>query len=203
MSLVDTKRRMRAHALEARRAAALACGPRGLSAEQSVGEQVAEMFMSGFRDYLAAAPPLAVSGYWPMRDEIDIVPLLRRLSRQNIVCALPVVAGKDQPLIFRRWRPGDRLVAGPFGTREPAADAPETIPTLVLTPLLAFDRTGGRLGYGGGFYDRTLAGLRRDASPLAVGVAYDAQEIDRAPMGDADQRLDWVVTESGIIQCAG
>jgi len=192
MSLVDIKRRMRARALETRKVAASA----------AAGGSVAEMFFSGFGAYLDAATHPVVSGFWPMGDEIDIRPLMGDLSRQNISCALPVVAGRDQPLIFRRWRPGDDLVAGPFGTSEPRSDALELIPTLVLTPLLAFDQTGGRLGYGSGFYDRSLAGLKRNRSVQAVGIAYDAQEIDAVPMGDADQRLDWVVTESRIIQCA-
>jgi 5-formyltetrahydrofolate cyclo-ligase len=164
---------------------------------------VTDKFFSGFGTYLDAATHPVVSGFWPMGDEIDIRPLLGELSRQDIACALPVVIGKNLPLDFRRWHPGDDLVSGPFGTSEPSADAPEIIPTLLLAPLLAFDQAGGRLGYGGGYYDRTLAGLRRDGSVQAVGVAYDAQEFDAVPMGDADQRLDWVVTESRIIQCAG
>jgi 5-formyltetrahydrofolate cyclo-ligase len=194
MSLADTKRRMRAHAREARRAAALE--------SDAAGELVAEKFFSGFKSYLDNAPQV-VSGYWPMGDELDIRPLLDRLSSLDIVCALPVVVEKDLPLAFRRWRPGDALVLGPFGTSEPISDASEIVPTLVLTPLLAFDRDGGRLGYGGGYYDRSLAGLRRSGSVQAVGVAYDAQEIDEAPMGASDQRLNWVVTESRFIQCAG
>jgi len=195
MSIVDTKRRMRASALAARRVAA--------RITPDAGALVADKFFSGFRDYLAAAPPQVVSGYWPMGDEIDIVPLLRLLFLQDLACALPVVVGKDRPLAFRRWHPGDELAPGPFGASEPISDAAEIIPTLVLTPLLAFDRAGGRLGHGGGYYDRSLAGLRRDGSIKAVGVAFDAQEIDEAPMNETDQRLDWVVTESRIIQCAG
>ncbi len=193
-TIVETKRRMRADALVIRRAAA--------RASQDIGEAVAANFLSGFRDLLANGQQV-VSGYWPMRDEIDVVPLLNRLSQQGISCALPIVMGKGLPLVFRLWRPGDPLAAGPFGTSEPLADAPEMVPTLVMAALLAFDQSGGRLGYGGGFYDRSLAGLRRSGAVQAVGVAFDTQEVDEAPKAEYDQRLDWVVTESRIIQCAG
>jgi 5-formyltetrahydrofolate cyclo-ligase len=195
MSLVEIKRRMRAQALETRKSAA--------HASVTAGNLAAEQFFGGFGAYLDAAPHPVVSAYWPMGDEFDVRPMMDKLSRQDVPCALPVVAGKDLPLIFRRWRAGDDLVSGPFGTSTPSSNAPEMIPTLLLMPLLAFDQAGGRLGYGGGFYDRSLAGLRRTGSPQAVGVAFDVQEMDAVPMGDTDQRLDWVVTESRIIQCAG
>jgi 5-formyltetrahydrofolate cyclo-ligase len=192
-TIAETKRRMRAYALETRRAAALD--------SRDSGDLVAENFLSGFRNLLANGQQV-VAGYWPMRDEIDVRPLLRTLSRQGISCVLPAVIGKELPLIFRLWQLEDQLAAGTFGTSEPAADAPEMVPTLLLTPLLAFDHSGGRLGYGGGFYDRSLAGLRRDGAVLAVGFAFDAQEVGEAPMAEFDQRLDWVVTESRIIHCA-
>ena len=195
MSRVDTKRRMRTEALEARRLAARESG--------AAGELLAKNFLAGFRDYLAAAPPQVISGYWPMRDEIDVSPLMDRLSGMGVDCALPAVTGKGLPLVFRRWRSGDELKSGPFGTSEPPLDAPAIVPTLVLAPLLAFDRSGGRLGYGGGFYDRSLAVLRQGGPVKAVGVAFDAQEIDQAPMTASDQRLDWVVTQIRVIQCAG
>jgi 5-formyltetrahydrofolate cyclo-ligase len=195
MSIVETKRRLRAHALETRRIAARDAG--------EIGDLVAENFLSRFGDCLDRVPPPVVSGYWPMRDEIDLRPLLRRLSARGVACALPVVAGKGLALEFRLWRPDDELVGGPFGTSEPGANAPAAVPDLVLTPLLAFDRHGGRLGYGGGFYDRSLAELRRDGSARAIGIAYDAQQIDRAPMAEYDQKLDWIVTERRVIRCAG
>ncbi|NQU69611.1 MAG: 5-formyltetrahydrofolate cyclo-ligase [Rhodospirillales bacterium] len=193
-TIVETKRRMRAYALETRRVAALD--------SHDVGDLVAKNFLSGFRDLLANGSQV-VSGYWPMRDEIDVRPLLRTLSRQGISCVLPAVIGKGLPLAFRLWQPEDQLAAGTFGTSEPSVDAPELVPTMLLTPLLAFDQSGGRLGYGGGFYDRSLAGLRRRGAVQAVGVGFDAQEVGEAPMAETDQRLDWVVTESRIIQCAG
>ncbi len=155
---------------------------------------------------LDAAKGDTVSGFWPMRDEIDTRPLLEALHAGGAVCCLPVVAERAAPLVFRRWAPGDPMADGGFGTRVPAASAPLVTPTKLLVPLLAFDRAGYRLGYGGGYYDRTLAALR-EASPagsvLAVGVAYAAQEIDDVPHDARDMRLDWVVTETGALYMGG
>lgn len=132
-----------------------------------------------------------------MKDELDPRPLLSRLLELGCQCALPVVVGRDQPLLFREWAPHDTLEAGPFGTREPASDAPEVTPGMLIVPLLAFDLRGFRLGYGGGFYDRTLRGLREDHEGcLAIGYAYADQQVDSVPVTDTDERLDWVVTEA-------
>ena len=105
--------------------------------------------------------------------------------------------GCGLPLVFRAWKPGDALVAAAFGTRVPSDDAPVLTPELLLVPMLAFDDRGYRLGYGGGFYDRSLAGLK---SPIAVGCAYDAQRVDDLPVDDHDRRLDWIVTETRILE---
>jgi len=137
----------------------------------------------------------AVSGYWPLEDEFDPRPLLRHLHGQGHPVGLPVVVGRGQPLLFRRWDPGMELVRGNFKVMTPPADAAEIVPRLLLVPLLAFDRAGFRLGYGGGFYDRTLAKLRAGGDALAVGVAFAMQEVPAVPRDDTDQPLDWIVTE--------
>jgi 5-formyltetrahydrofolate cyclo-ligase len=111
---------------------------------------------------------------------------------------LPVVIAKNEPLLFRLWRPGMPLEVGRFGTLHPPNDSPLLTPDLVLVPLLAFDRHGDRLGYGGGYYDRTLAALRIERSSRAVGLAYAAQELPELPHQPHDQRLDWIVTEIDV-----
>lgn len=142
----------------------------------------------------------AVSAYWPMREEIDPRPAMRALHARGHPVALPVMPGKAQPLVFRAWCPDQEMVDGGFGTRIPPAEAPEIQPQILLVPLLAFDADGYRLGYGGGFYDRTLARLRR-LNPLTrgVGVAYAAQRTETPlPRGAYDEPLDLVVTEQGV-----
>jgi 5-formyltetrahydrofolate cyclo-ligase len=115
-------------------------------------------------------------------------------------CSLPEVAGPDKALVFRAWKPGDRLLTGRLGEPKPDSAAPELFPDVLLVPLLSFDRDGFRLGYGGGHYDRTLAALRNADGILAVGLAYAAQEVDTVPRDGHDARLDWVVTEQAAIE---
>jgi 5-formyltetrahydrofolate cyclo-ligase len=140
-----------------------------------------------------------VAGYWPMGDELDIRPTLEAFVASGRGCALPVVVGRGRPLIFRRWTPGDALVSGGFGTSIPAADRDETRPALLLVPLLAFDRRGFRLGYGGGYYDTTIAALRRGGGVIAIGVAFAAQEVEAVPVESFDQRLDAIATEAELM----
>lgn len=145
-------------------------------------------------------PACAVSGYWPMGGEMDPVPTLETLSARGHPVGLPVMAGRGRALVFRAWHPAQVLEDGGFGTRVPPADAPELRPQVLLVPLLAFDRTGYRLGYGGGFYDRTLQALRaQDPHVLAVGIAYAGQEVAHVPRGAGDQPLDMLVTEAGAV----
>ena len=144
-----------------------------------------------------------VSGYWPMGDEIDPRPLLTALAERGCRLALPALRGPGAALDFRSWLPGDALVAAAFGTQEPAAGQASVEPQILLVPLLAFDARGYRLGYGGGFYDRSLAGLRRRGDILAIGLAYAGQQVDRVPHDDNDQRLDWVVTDQAVIKPQG
>lgn len=140
-----------------------------------------------------------VSAYWPIGSEIDTRPLMQHLHEAGHALCLPVVTGPGAPLVFRAWQPGDPLEAAGFGTQVPGADKAERSPRVLLVPLLAFDRDGYRLGYGGGFYDRTLAKLRGTQEITAVGIAYGAQEVAAVPRHEGDQRLDWIVTESEAI----
>ena len=139
-----------------------------------------------------------VSGYWPLGSEIDPRPALAALTEHGPV-GLPVVEGPARPLVFRRWRPGDPLVPGGFGTSVPAAGEP-MVPEVLIVPLLAFDGRGHRLGYGGGFYDRTLAALRGRGPVLAVGFAFGAQRVDALPTEPTDEPLDLVVTQEEVLR---
>ena len=152
-------------------------------------------------DFLKVQPPLIVSGFAAIRDEINPAALLTWLHAEGFQLALPVMQGKNKPLIMRAWAPGDVLAPATWGIAEPMDDKPEIDPDVVLLPLLAFDKTGHRLGYGGGFYDRTLAKLRAKKPVIAVGLAYDEQKVDAVPHESYDQRLDWVLTPSGPKKC--
>jgi 5-formyltetrahydrofolate cyclo-ligase len=143
-------------------------------------------------------PPLGavVAGYWPMGTEIDIRPLLIALHARGHRLCLPITPRRHEPLTFGSWRPDDTLLPERFGTMRPVGDI--LTPDVLLIPLLAFDTKGGRLGYGGGFYDRTLAAL---PGRRTLGCAFDAQQVDAVPIGPYDIRLDAVATESGVIRC--
>jgi len=167
------------------------------------GRDAAEALADGVLQAVRMPPRAVVAGYLPIRDEIDVGPLLRRLRARGHDVVLPVVVEPGVPLVFRRWQEDAPLAEGPFGTRQPAAGAPEMLPEVVILPMLAFDRRGYRLGYGGGYYDRTLALLRRRRPVIAVGVAYAAQEVPAVPRGPHDQALDWIVTEREAIEPEG
>jgi 5-formyltetrahydrofolate cyclo-ligase len=152
-------------------------------------------------DFLQVRGSAVVSGFASLPDEFRVWPLLRRLHREGHRLALPVMQGKAKPLLFRAWAPGDALDRGVWGIGEPKADKAIVEPDILLVPLLAFDRRGWRLGYGGGFYDRTLQRLRALQPIVAVGLAFDEQRIDAVPHLDYDQRLDWVLTPSGPTHC--
>jgi 5-formyltetrahydrofolate cyclo-ligase len=150
---------------------------------------------------LAECPPpvgAVVSGYWPIGTEIDVRPLLIALDGLGHAVVLPATPPRGNPLTFRRWRPGASLRRERFGTYVPEGE--EMRPDWLFVPLLAFDRCGGRLGYGGGYYDRTLAGL---PGAVAVGCAFAAQEVAEVVTGPHDIRLRAVATEMGVIQCRG
>lgn len=137
-----------------------------------------------------------VSGFWPMKEELDIRPLMIELFNEGCQLCLPVVTGKRQPLQFRAWRPGDPLEQGVFGTLHPSPKREVLEPDALIVPLLACDQDGWRLGYGGGFYDLTLRTLRRRKAVTAMGVAFDAQFLSESvPHGPDDERLDWLLTD--------
>ena len=179
--LIEAKRAVRQRMLAAREAWDPACGA-------ALGEHV-----------LREVPPPAgvvVSGFWPMGREIDIRPLLMVLHERGHPIVLPETPKRGNSLIFRLWHPGDILIPERFGTSRPSGEVCD--PDFLLVPLLAFDRRGYRIGYGAGYYDRTLAAL---PGRFRLGVAYAASELDEVPAGPYDARLDAVATERGVIFC--
>ncbi|HEY4164143.1 MAG TPA: 5-formyltetrahydrofolate cyclo-ligase [Dongiaceae bacterium] len=191
--IAEWKARERRLAAE-RRAAAFAELPEGGTA-----------LATRFHDAVHLPRGGVVSGYWPLAGEMDIRPLLTRIHAAGHPIGLPVVIGKGQPLLFRHWSPGAALIQGSFKVMTPLENVPEVEPQVLLVPLLAFDHDGYRLGYGGGFYDRTLEKRRRQAHSghpvIAIGVAYAAQETKSLPRGPFDQPLDWIVTEAWARKC--
>jgi 5-formyltetrahydrofolate cyclo-ligase len=141
-------------------------------------------------------PGVVVSGYSPIRSEIDPVPLMRALAARGARLALPAVMARGKSLAFRAWSPNDRLMLGPLGILEPSPAAAEIIPDIMLVPLAAFDRLGHRIGYGAGHYDYTLAHLRKVKPVTAIGLAFAAQQIEAVPALQHDVALDYVLTET-------
>lgn len=179
---------MRGDKTEARKAAFI----RRKGADPSVTAEANRHLLAALRD----APGRNVSGYWPIRTEIDPRPSMVELAQSHVLC-LPDVAGEGRPLVFRRWRPGAEMIPGAFGTSWPA-DPELVVPETLIVPLAAFTDDGYRLGYGGGFYDRTLEQLRKKGPVTAIGFAYEAQRADSLPLEATDQPLDALVTETGI-----
>jgi 5-formyltetrahydrofolate cyclo-ligase len=139
-----------------------------------------------------------VASYWPLPDEADPRPLAATLKEFGHPILLPRVTGPDEPLSFRLWQDGDKTETSSLGVPEPLASAREMTPAALLVPLLAFDTNGTRLGYGGGYYDRTLAALRAQARIVVIGIAYNGQEKPGLPTAPHDERLDMVLTEKGL-----
>jgi 5-formyltetrahydrofolate cyclo-ligase len=186
--LASRKRLLRATARDARAAARLAVP----DAPERVAAEVRTLAAALGRPGLA-------SGYLPVRDELDPLPAMAALAALGWRLALPVVVGAGQPLVFRSWRFGAPTVAAPFGLEVPA-EGEAVEPELLLVPMLAFDTRGHRLGYGGGFYDRTIAALRtRNPGVRAVGIAFAAQGLPLLPDSETDMRLDAVLTEEGPV----
>lgn len=134
-----------------------------------------------------------IAGYLPIGSEVDPTGAMRALSRGNRIC-VPVVTAKGAPLRFREWTPGCALEEGAFGVPVPT-EGGWRVPDVVVVPMVGFDPSGARLGYGGGFYDRTLAGL---PDALVVGLALDAQQVPQIPRGPHDVILPWIVTDKGV-----
>ena len=184
MTLIDDKRILRGTMLAWRG---------GLDEEER--RAAAAALVETWRRERPIETPAVVSGFWPMAEELDIRPLMIELHNQGCQLALPVVVAKRQPLVFRAWRPGDPLEAGVFGTLHPSPKREVVEPDALIVPLLACDEEGWRLGYGGGFYDRTLEALRAKKIVTAVGVGFNAQLLPEVPHGPSDQRLDWLLTD--------
>ncbi len=174
-------------------AARRAAFARRRAAHAAAGPGAADLLTDVLRPH--AGRPLA--GYAAMRTEIDPLPAMLEMARHGSV-ALPVIEAQARPLTFRRWLSGAAMIDGPFGTRLPAAGEP-VVPEVLIVPLVGFDRRGGRLGYGGGYYDRTLAALRRAGPVTAIGFAFAAQEDDALPLEPTDEPLDLIVTEREVI----
>jgi 5-formyltetrahydrofolate cyclo-ligase len=190
MSIADAKSQARIEAAKKRQAAHEA------ESGSAPGAIAAQVF-----PVEPVAGAAVVSGFFPYQSEIDTRPLLGRLAGEGWMTCLPIVIGMGQPLIFRRWYPGEPTVPGKWKIPVPPESAETVEPDVLLVPMLAFDRRGYRLGYGGGFYDRTLALLRAKKAIVAIGVAYSAQEVDSVPHDATDQPLDFVMTEREVFRC--
>ncbi len=187
--IIAIKREMRERQ-KARRAAAL----------EVLGARINDDLVRQGTALLGERAPGVVSAYYPMAGEIWPLRLMAALKSNGHALALPVMQGKTDPLLFRAWAPGDELIAGVWGIRQPAPSQPAVLPDILLVPLLAFDTRGYRLGYGGGYFDRTLHDLRKRKPILAVGLGLDELEVDAVPHLDYDERLDWILTPSGSRQ---
>ncbi|HLO76705.1 MAG TPA: 5-formyltetrahydrofolate cyclo-ligase [Magnetospirillum sp.] len=185
--LVSLKKSLRAHQAMVRERA---CAESGEAAARAV---------AALAPRLGIAAGAAVAAYWPMGDELDPRPLMRALAAQGCRLALPVVTARGSRLDFRAYAFGDALEPGLHGTVHPELASPPVVPDALLVPLLAFDRGCFRLGYGGGYYDRTLEFLRKNAQVKAVGLAFAVQEVAAVPRDGHDQRLDAIATERGLI----
>lgn len=191
MSIDETKKKARSEAAEVRKRAA--------AENPHAGDQLRDQILNNAIQ-LGLSLPYHVSVFLPIGSEIDTLPTMRMLADLGHITALPVVMGKDRPLIFRKWFVDEKLVPGSFGISEPLSSEPEIIPEVLLVPMLAFDTQGYRLGYGGGFYDRTIEKLEQDAAITTVGVAFSAQQVDTVPRGPHDRPLQWIATENKVIR---
>ena len=160
------------------------------------GAEAATRLLEVLRPHAGAV----IAGYMPIRTEVSPLPAMMAMTGQATLC-VPVIQGAGLPLLFREWHPGAEMIDGPFGALVPAAGDFVT-PDVLIVPMVAFDRQGGRLGYGGEFYDRTLEGLRAERPVFAIGFAYAAQEAEGLPMEPTDQPLDMIVTEQGVFDPA-
>ena len=187
MPSIDEQKRLQRIQAKQQRAAAFALDPNS-------GDQVYQHLLNSNK----LQPQHIVAVYWPLGDELDPMPLLNGLHALGHQMVLPVMLGAGKPLIFRTWHPNDVLLGAKFGTCEPSEDKHILEPDVILAPLLAFDGNGFRLGYGGGFYDRTIEKLRQNKPVLVYGIAYAAQAMAQVVKGPYDQPLDAIVTELGV-----
>ena len=185
MTITARKQAMREEAL-ARRQALRAAAP-------DAAIRMARNFIAG----IPIAPSAVVSAFVAIGEEADPAPLIELLRKEGHPIALPRVVRKGEKLAIHLYEEGAALVPGVFGLSQPGKDWPEAIPDVLAVPLLAFDAKGNRLGYGAGFYDRTLSALRASRTVVAVGFAFAGQEVPDVPHNETDEPLDWVVTERG------
>lgn len=176
---------------------------RALGARKSIPADVAAAASEALAVHLAAMIPASakmIAGYRAIHGEINVALVMEELCLRGHSLCLPVVVGEGQPLMFRQWKPGDALEIGAYGIEVPPSSAVPCLPDVVIVPLAAFDAEGYRLGYGAGYYDRTIPGLRA-ANPhiRLVGAAYSQQQVDQIPIDGHDQKLDAIVTEKGIV----
>lgn len=150
-----------------------------------------------FLTHISISADAVVAGYWPVRGELDDLPILYALLPRGYSCALPHVVAEGMPLLFRPWHEGSAMTAGKYDIPEPVSDQVLT-PDIILVPMAVFDKTGHRIGYGSGFYDRTIARLREVKPVIAVGIAYDIQECDVIPAEDNDIRMDIIITDKNV-----
>jgi 5-formyltetrahydrofolate cyclo-ligase len=188
--MADAKSELRAAALKRRKSAFDLHGP-----------EASRRIAAHGLDFLGVGSDAIVSGFAAIRDEINPAPLMLWLRAEGFQLALPVMQGRDKPLLMRTWTPGDAMSPTAWGIAEPLDDKPAVDPDVVLVPLLAYDTRGYRVGYGGGYYDRTLQRLRKLKPVIAVGLAFDEQRVDVVPAESYDERLDWVLTPSGPLHC--
>ncbi|MEO1793533.1 MAG: 5-formyltetrahydrofolate cyclo-ligase [Pseudomonadota bacterium] len=191
----DQKARLRRHMRDIRRIEMTRAGVASITegASRVEHQMGAHLAAAGL-----IAPSDLVAGYMPIKDELDPLSVL---SAVDIDCeiALPQMVGSDQPLVFRRWREGDPLVTTTWGIQEPDETCPVVSPSVLLVPLLAIDRAGYRVGYGGGFYDRTIAAFREAGGlRFTIGLAYDAQVLDAVPRDAYDEPVDYILTPTGL-----
>lgn len=163
-----------------------------------LADSLADPLVDPLAEEAGSSQPV-IAAYLPIRSELSPLPLVGALAAIGMTTAMPVTPAPGNPLSFRAWGLGETLAEGPYNTKQPPPELPEVTPDVILAPMLAFDDAGWRLGYGGGFYDRTLAGLRAAGRRVvALGIAYDGQQVDSVPTGAYDMRLDGVLTPSGL-----
>jgi 5-formyltetrahydrofolate cyclo-ligase len=177
-----------------------------LERRSALGPEVRAAFSAKLKSESVALAALhdarAVSAFHPIRDEPDTLALLDALAQRGHVTALPITGARGQALTFRVWRPDEPTIPGPFGIPEPGPEAPLVEPHLLFVPMAVFDRSGQRIGYGAGYYDRTLAMLRSKRRTIAVGVAYSVCEVETVPAEPHDQALDYILTEIELVKVA-
>lgn len=159
--------------------------------------RLSSLKIADFCEMLPVSSSDCIGLYMPLRSECDVMPLAERMARKGCRLALPVVVEKEQPLIFRHFDDTTILKQGFFGVFEPSSSSEKLSPTVFLTPLLAFDEKGGRLGYGAGFYDRTF---KQNNKALRIGIAFSCQQVEKVPMEPTDVLLDMILTEKGLIK---